>query len=106
LMFAILSSQAVYVSGIEVWFLDSAGALATSALATDTAILLEDGDMKIVSWSERSGVGTGFALSINRPVWVNDGGKSEVYINVALGDGAFAVSFMTEYYFVPPTVNG
>lgn len=106
LAFSILSTQAVYISSIQVSFLDSSGALVSSDLGTNVIILLEDDNMSSVFWSERHGTGTGFELVIGRSVALADGGKSEAYVNLAIDDPAFAVAFVTNYYFVPPTAYG
>lgn len=102
LMFGILSTQDVYLTGFD-QFLDAA-----PGNDSETNIFVEDSDMGITNISAlggRSAQAIEADISL-RPMFLEKGGKFELYYNDDASDSVSSIGLTMSYLYVPPTVNG
>ncbi len=102
LMFGILSTQDVYLTGFF-QFLDAA-----PGNDSEVTIFVEDSNMGITSIAalgERSAQTIEVDISL-RPMFMEKGGKFELYYNDDSSDSVSSIGLTMSYLYVPPTVNG
>lgn len=102
LMFGILSTQDVYLTGFF-QFID-----AIPGNNANVYIFAEDSDMDITNFVT---VGAAAAQEIQvdislRPMVLEKGGKFEMYYNDDASDSVAGIGLTMAYLYVPPTVNG
>lgn len=102
LMFAVFSTQNVYVTGYTQIADQQPGNNAR------TNVFLEDSDMNI---SDISKLGGGAVTEVLgdlglRPMFLDKGGKFELYYSDDFTDSVMSLALTVAYLYIPPTVNG
>lgn len=107
IMFAILSTQDVYVYQTEITILDASGNETISHTDTEITFHLENSDMEMSLTANDHIVNRTRVEDFSmRPQYLDKGGKIEAYYSSDPLDSARRAEFGARYFYTPPIVNG